>query len=62
MLTTAGRAFAKGGQVRANLSAKELSAGASTAAKARWEQHDRAHPEKLKARKEREAKKKRVGK
>ena len=36
------------------LTAKELSVGASTAAKARWEQYYRDNPEKLKARKERE--------
>ena len=48
----------KGGKARAaNLSAKELSDGASSAAAARWEQYYRDHPEKLKARKEREARK-----
>jgi hypothetical protein len=54
-VTESGR---KGGQVRAaNLTAKELAAGARTAAKARWEQYYRDNPEKLKARKEREARK-----
>ena len=49
---------AKGGKARAaNLSAKELSEAARTAVKARWEQYYRDHPEKLKARKEREARK-----
>ena len=54
-VTESGR---KGGQARArNLSSKELSAGARTAVKARWEQYYRDHPEKLEARKEREARK-----
>jgi hypothetical protein len=49
---------AKGGKARAaNLSAKELSESARNAVKARWEQYYRDHPEKLKARKEREARK-----
>ena len=54
-VTESGR---KGGMARAaNLSAKELSAGASTAASARWEQYYRDNPEKLKARQEKEARK-----
>jgi hypothetical protein len=49
---------AKGGKARAaNLSAKELSAAGLAAVSARWEQYYRDHPEKLKARKEREARK-----
>jgi hypothetical protein len=36
---------------------KELIAGAKTAANARWEQYYRDHPDKLKVRKEREARK-----
>jgi hypothetical protein len=54
-VTESGR---KGGKARAaNLSAAELTAGARAAATARWEQYYRDHPEKLKARKEREARK-----
>jgi hypothetical protein len=49
---------ALGGKARAaNLSGKELTASARAAANARWEQYYREHPEKLKARKEREARK-----
>jgi hypothetical protein len=49
---------AKGGRARAaNLSAKELQASARAAVLARWEQYYRDHPEKLKARNEREARK-----
>ena len=49
---------AKGGKARAeNLSGKELAASARSAAKARWEQYYRDHPEKLKARREKEARK-----
>ena len=47
-----------GGKARARkLSAEELSAGARTAVNARWEKYYRDHPDKLKARKEREARK-----
>ena len=54
-VTESGR---KGGKARArNLSAEELTAGARTAVKARWEKYYRDHPDKLKARKEREARK-----
>jgi hypothetical protein len=54
-VTESGR---KGGKARArNLSPKELTAGARTAANARWEQYYRDHPEKLEAQKEREARK-----
>jgi hypothetical protein len=49
---------AKGGKARAaNLSAKELSESARTAVNARWEKYYREHPEKLKARREREGRK-----
>jgi len=49
---------AKGGRARAaNLSEKELKAASKAAAQARWEQYYRDHPEKLKARQEREARK-----
>lgn len=49
---------AKGGKARAaNLSAKELKAAARAAVNARWEQYYKDHPEKLKARQEREARK-----
>ena len=49
---------AKGGKARAaNLSTKELKASARAAVLARWEQYYRDNPEKLKARKEREARK-----
>jgi hypothetical protein len=48
----------KGGQARAaNLTDSELAESARTASKARWEQYYRDNPEKLKARKEREARK-----
>jgi hypothetical protein len=48
----------KGGQARAaNLTDKELAEGARTASKARWKQYYRDNPEKLKARKERDARK-----
>jgi hypothetical protein len=48
----------KGGQARAaNLTDKELAESARTASNARWEQYYRDHPEKLKARKELEARK-----
>ena len=51
----------KGGTARAaNLSAKQLSDSASDAANARWEAYYAAHPEKLQARLEREAKKGKV--
>lgn len=54
-VTESGR---KGGKARAaNLSAEELTAGARTAVKARWEKYYREHPEKLKVRKERETRK-----
>ena len=47
---------AKVGKARAeNLTEKELAEGARLASKARWEQYYRDHPEKLKARHEREA-------
>ena len=49
---------AKGGKARAaRLSDQQLADSASAAARARWEQYYRDHPEKLKARKEREARK-----
>ena len=49
---------AKGGKARAaNLSAKELQASARAAVLARCEQYYKDHPEKLNARKEREARK-----
>jgi hypothetical protein len=48
----------KGGHARAaNLSAEERSSSASGAAKARWDAYYKAHPDKLKAKKERGAKK-----
>ena len=48
----------KGGTARAaNLSARELSAAGKAAVTARWAQYYRDHPEKLKARQEREARK-----
>lgn len=48
----------KGGQARAaNLTDKELADSARTASKARWEQYYKDHPEKFKARQEREARK-----
>lgn len=44
----------QGGNARAaNLTAKERSASASAAAKARWDTYYKLHPEKLKAKKER---------
>ena len=49
---------AKGGRARAaNLSERELKAASKAAATARWERYYRDHPEKLKARQEREARK-----
>jgi hypothetical protein len=46
-----------GGRARAaNLSEQELSDSASNAAKERWDAYYEAHPEKLKERQEREAK------
>jgi hypothetical protein len=54
---------AMGGKARAvKLSDRELSEGSSFAANARWDAYYEAHPEKLKARKEREAGKKRRNK
>jgi hypothetical protein len=54
-VTESGR---KGGLTRAaNLTDKELAEGARIASKARWEQYYKDHPDKLKARKEREARK-----
>ena len=54
-VTESGR---KGGLTRAaNLTDKELADGARIASKARWEQYYRDNPEKLRARKEREARK-----
>lgn len=48
----------RGGKARAaNLSERELSTAGKAAVSARWEQYYRDHPEKLKARKEREARK-----
>jgi len=48
---------AMGGKARAqNLSKAELSSSAANAANARWEAYYAAHPEKLKAKREREAK------
>ena len=48
---------ALGGKARAkSLSAAELSTSASNAANARWDAYYAAHPDKLKARNEREAK------
>ena len=48
----------RGGKARAEtLSAEELSDQGRNAIAARWEQYYRDHPEKLKARKEREARK-----
>ena len=48
----------RGGKARAaSLSPEELSEQARKAIDARWEQYYRDHPEKLKARKEREARK-----
>ena len=47
----------KGGKARAaNLSEAELSAAGSKAIKARWDAYYKAHPEKLKAKLEREKK------
>jgi hypothetical protein len=52
---------AKGGKARASrLSDKQLSAASSVAANARWEAYYAAHPEKLKAKLEREARKGKV--
>lgn len=48
----------EGGRARAaNLSDKELSASSSLASRARWDKYYREHPEKLKAKLEREKKK-----
>jgi hypothetical protein len=48
----------RGGKARAaSLSPEELSEEARKAIEARWEQYYRDHPEKLKARQEREARK-----
>jgi hypothetical protein len=48
----------RGGKARAaSLSPEELSEQARKAIDARWEQYYRAHPDKLKARQEREARK-----
>ena len=48
----------KGGHARAaNLTDKELADSARITSKARWEQYYLDHPEKLEARKEREARK-----
>lgn len=48
----------KGGDARAaNLSPKARSASASQASRARWDAYYREHPEKLKARQERDKKK-----
>jgi hypothetical protein len=53
----------KGGEARAaNLSDAELQKSASQAARARWDAYYKLHPEKLKAKKEREAQKARKGK
>jgi hypothetical protein len=52
---------AKGGKARANrLSDEELSAASSVAANARWAAYYAAHPDKLKAKLEREARKGKV--